>query len=100
MYQCIQQSLQVSRIPSCSLWAGTSHNSLSLSPKLLGLTTSSSIKIKVDATISTSKVAFAVVARDHLGAVVKVWPRILPARSSLQAKPRLRPPLGGAACQA
>ena len=45
-----------------------------------------SIKINVNAAISTSKAAFAVVTRDYLGAVVKIWARILPTRSPVQAE--------------
>ena len=42
LYHVSMHPLQVSRILSCSLWAGTSHNSLS--PKLLGPTTSRQYK--------------------------------------------------------
>ncbi|KAL0015241.1 hypothetical protein SO802_002310 [Lithocarpus litseifolius] len=44
------------------------------------------IKINVDAALSANKAAFAAVARNHLGEVVKVWARILPSRPPLQAE--------------
>ena len=54
------------------------------------------IKINADATISTSKAAFATFSKDHLGVVVKVWARILPTSPPppFFFKTRLRPSLG------
>ena len=45
-----------------------------------------SIKINVDAAISTSQAAIAVVARDHRGVPIKIWVRLTKKTSPVQAE--------------
>ena len=82
MYQCICYRFQEYLLAL----TGPEHPTIPSVLNCLVLPPLGSIKINVDATISTSKIAFAVVARDHLSIVVKVWARMLPTRSSLQAE--------------
>ena len=44
------------------------------------------IKLNVDATLSPSKASLVVIARDRNGNILNVWAKLIPSRTSLQAK--------------
>ena len=85
----LQSSIQIihSKVHECYLiFSKTELTNLDPSTPKWSSPTLGTIKINVDAAISSSNAALVVVARNSQGSVLNIWARITPKRSPLQAE--------------